>query len=276
MFGFGRKNNDEHPLTAEIVQKQTRWFSFLEKLEARMEEVSDAAIPELKEVFEQDTDPYKRAHGRMLAGLLGQINQMRRKADDVKDQEIIHFSRMAEASFTDRVAYMGSDLFKLLCNFREACYDRHRVFEEKIDKYTNRLRDAAGEQDLESAYRQQLTEFEKIKDKFSCTQCGGNITIPKMFFIVTYVTCPFCQTQNTFHPSTETQMVLHNARSLAEQRTAHLLKAYESVSPGDIALYKKYLRAMFDEWNSIVPDMAGENEKFYERLLKDHQNYHHH
>jgi hypothetical protein len=270
MFGFGKKNNDEHPLTAEIEQKQARWFTFLQKLESRMEEVCEAAVPELKEVFEQDADPYKRAHGRMLAGLIGQMDQMRRKAADVKEQEIIYFAGSFEAS------YAGSDHFKLLYNFREACYNRHIVFEDKIQQYISRLRDAAGEQDLEAAYRQQVAEFGKIRDKFSCTQCGGNITIPKMFFIVTYVTCPFCQTQNTFHPSTETQLVLHNARSLAEQRTAHLLKAYESGSPRDPALYQQYLRAMFDEWNSIVPDMAGENEKFYERLLKDHHNYHHH
>jgi hypothetical protein len=70
-------------------------------------------------------------------------------------------------------------------------------------------------------------------------------------------------------------MVLHNARALAERRTAHLLKAYESGTPKDSALYRQYLRAMFDEWNSIVPDIAEENEKFHERLLKDHENYHH-
>ena len=90
-----------------------------------------------------------------------------------------------------------------------------------------------------------------------------------MFFIATYMTCPYCQTQNTFLPSTGAQLVLHQARSLAELRTAHLQKAYEDGYPKDPLLYKQYLRAMFDEWNKIVPDMAAENEKFYLRLLKD-------
>ena len=33
--------------------------------------------------------------------------------------------------------------------------------------------------------------------------------------------------------------------------------------------YEKYLRAMFNEWNKIVPDLAIENEKFYERMIID-------
>lgn len=84
------------------------------------------------------------------------------------------------------------------------------------------------------------------------------------------MTCAYCGTQNTFLPSTGAQLVLHRARSLAEQRTAHLLKIYESSDPKQPALYRQYLRAMFDEWNKIVPDMAAENEKFYHRLLKDY------
>jgi Zn finger protein HypA/HybF involved in hydrogenase expression len=190
---------------------------------------------------------------------------MRQKANEVREEKITGFRYAVEAAFTNPKLY----------EFMEACYDRHNLFEEKEQRYEKLLQNAAGEQDLETAYRNLLEEFETIRDRFACTQCSGNITIPQLFFIATYVTCPHCQTQNTFHPSTEAQMVLHNARALAERRTAHLLKAYESGTPKDSALYRQYLRAMFDEWNSIVPDIAEENEKFHERLLKDHENYHH-
>lgn len=234
-----------------IRQTQERWFVFLEKLEARMDEMCTAAVPELKKVFEEDTDPYKRAHGRMLAGLLGQLHQMRDKANEVKEEKIYGLMRVSYA-------------------FQEACYKRHQDFEERLHHYTDMLKDAAGQQDLESFYREQLEAFERIRDQFTCKQCGGKITIPKMFFIATYVTCPYCQTQNTFMPSSGAQLMLHQARSLAEQRTAHLLKAYENSHPKDPDLYKQYLRSMFDEWNSIVPDMTAENEKFYLRLLKDY------
>lgn len=234
-----------------IRQTQERWFVFLEKLEARMDEMCTAALPELKKVFEEDTDPYKRAHGRMLAGLLGQLNQMRDKANEVREEKIFG---LRHVSYT----------------FQIACSQRHQAFEERLHHYTAMLQEAAGQQDLESFYRGQLEEFERIRDQFTCKQCGGKITVPKMFFIATYVTCPHCQTQNTFMPSSGAQLMLHQARSLAEQRTAHLLKAYENSYPKDPGLYKQYLRSMFDEWNSIVPDMTAENEKFYLRLLKDY------
>lgn len=232
-------------------QTQERWFVFLEKLEARMDEMCTAAVPELKKIFEEDTDPYKRAHGRMLSGLLGQLNQMRDKANEVRAENIFGLRHVSYA-------------------FQAACFQRHQDFEERLHHHTAMLQDAAGQQDLESFYREQLEAFERIRDQFTCKQCGGKITIPKMFFIATYVTCPYCQTQNTFLPSSGAQLMLHQARSLAEQRTAHLLKAYENSHPKDPGLYQQYLRSMFDEWNSIVPDMAAENEKFYLRLLKDY------
>jgi hypothetical protein len=275
MFDFFKKKYDNPMLAEEMRQTQERWFAFLQKLEERMEEICEAAIPQLKEIFEQDTDPYKRAHGRMLAGLLGQIRQMRQKANEVREEKITGFTYAAKEAFPSITSPGGSSYYDMLYKFTQACYDRHNVFEENERRYEELLQNAAGEQDLETPYRKLLEEFETIRDRFACTQCSGNITIPKMFFIATYVTCPHCQTQNTFHPSTEAQMVLHNARNLAERRTAHLLKAYESGTPQDPALYRQYLRAMFDEWNSIVPDMTEENEKFHERLLKDQQNYHH-
>lgn len=238
-----------------IRQTQERWFVFLEKLETRMEEMCTAAIPELKKIFEEDQDPYKRAHGRMLSGLLGQLRQMQQKANEVREEKIIGL--LYSAAHTPHA-------------FREACFSRHNEFEERLHYYTSLLEETATRHDLEAVYQEQLAAFEQIRDKFSCKQCGGKITIPKMFFIATYIACPYCQTQNTFFPSTGAQLVLHQARSLAERRTAHLLKAYEESNPKDPALYRQYLRSMFDEWNKIVPDMTAENEKFYLRLLEDH------
>jgi hypothetical protein len=238
-----------------LRQTQERWFVFLEKLEVRMGEMCNAAIPELKAIFKEDQDPYKRAHGRMLAGLLGQLRRMQDQANEVKEDKILGLI-YSSGVFTSN-------------NFREACFNRHYAFEKRCHDYTSLLREAAGQQDLEAFYQEQLASFALIKDQFTCKQCGGKIAISKMFFIATYVTCLYCQTQNTFMPSIGAQMVLHNARSLAEQRTAHLLKIYEERQPKDPALYQQYLRAMFDQWNQITPDMEGENEKFYLRLLKD-------
>jgi hypothetical protein len=272
MFGLFDEKYDNPALLEEIQQNQDRWDTFIQKLEARMDEMCMAALPELREVYEQDTDPYKRAHGRMLSGIMGQINNMRTKANEVREEKVFNFAAYVTSIIPSIASRAGSAYHDRLHAFSMACYARHNSFDEKINYYTSLLKDTTGIPDLETAYQEQLLAFEQIKDQFTCKQCGGHITISSMFFIATYVSCSFCHTQNTFIPSTGAQMVLHNARSLAEQRTAHLLKAYEERVPKDEGLYLQYLRSMFDEWNKIIPVMAEENEKFYQRLLRDHSN----
>lgn len=271
MFGFFKKNKYNNPeLLAELQSRKERWFVFLDKLEARISELTEAGIPELEEVFKEDKDPFKRSQYHMLQGLMGQINNMRDKANDAKEQNISNFIYSAEASLPSIITPAGHEYHRYLQDFRMACLDRYALFDKRLNAALDKLRNAEGEKDLETAYQQELVAFEKIKDQFCCKQCGGHITLPKMFFIDTYITCPFCQSQNTYSPSTAARMVFHNARALAEQRTADLRAAYENCDPPSLILYEKYLRAMFDEWNKIVPDMAGENEKFYQRLLHDY------
>lgn len=270
MFDFFKKKYSNPELLAELKSRQDRWFVFLDKLEARISELTTAGIPELQQVFNEDTDPYKRSHFHMLQGLLGQINNMRDKANNAKEENIISFTYSAEAALPSITTPGGSEYYRYVQDFRITCLERDNLFDKRLNEALEQLRHAAGEQDLEKAYQQELAAFEKIRDQFTCKQCGGNITIQKMFFIDTYIVCPFCRSQNTFSPSTAARMVLHNARALAEQRTAGLRMAYENSRPQDPELYKKYLRAMFDEWNKIVPDMAAENEKFYQRLLEEY------
>ncbi|NQX43194.1 hypothetical protein SAMN05421820_115110 [Pedobacter steynii] len=270
MFGFFKNKYDNPALLEEIRQTEEKWFVFLDKLETRLEELCAAAIPELIAVFNQDTDPYKRAHSRMLTGLIGQISQMQQKGIEAKETHIIPFMQPSGSLLPDLMSSAGRKYHDRLYRFQMACFDRHHQFEDKVNEGIAALRAAKGNTDLEGAYQRQLTEFERIKDNFNCKQCGGKMSLPKMFFIATYIQCPFCQSQNTYTPSTEMQMLFHQARSLAEQRTAHLLQDYENSKPKNPALYQQYLRAMFDEWNKITPDMLTENERFYQRLLKDH------
>lgn len=273
MFGFFKNKYDNPALLAEIGQTEEKWFVFLDKLEARLEELCVAAIPELMSVFNEDADPYKRAHIRMRTGLIGQINQMRQKANVANESRIIPFLYASSGALPDLISSAGRKYHERLYHFKMACLQRHRQFEEKVNEGINMLMAAEGQQDLEAAYQEQLAQFERIKDQFTCKQCAGKMSIPKICYIATYIQCPFCQTQNTYTPSTAMQMVFYQARSLAEQRTRQLLLVYEQSSPKNPQLYRQYLRSMFDEWNKIVPDMTEENERFYQRLWNDHLNY---
>ena len=62
MFGLFNTQKDEESIPewySQLQESQERWFSFLEKLEAKMEEFAIAAIPELKEILQSDDDIYK-------------------------------------------------------------------------------------------------------------------------------------------------------------------------------------------------------------------------
>ncbi|HEX8015499.1 MAG TPA: hypothetical protein VF465_09725 [Flavobacterium sp.] len=305
MFGLFNKEKEEETTPewyAELQESQQRWFAFLEKLEVKMEELATAAIPELKQLLEEDEDLYKRTFHRVYAGVRGQLNNIREKARDTYEEKInrIYYDLNSQVSVL-------SKHHDLLSDFRTACSDRHNEFERKFEHWSDQI-EKTQERDLEIEYQKILNEFETIKDKFSCKQCGGNITIDKIFLIETYISCPYCQSQNTFAPSTQARMLQNIARGLAEQRTVHLYEAFETennkerelyhqrhelslskihqtdsrvlneintkmdqleidrqnVIQNAPKLYQVYVRAMYDEWNKITPDLKEHNEKMYQ------------
>ncbi|MCP2028959.1 DNA-directed RNA polymerase subunit RPC12/RpoP [Flavobacterium sp. HSC-32F16] len=315
MFGLFNKSKDKEnegnsqtfpEWYAELQESQQRWFAFLEKLEAKMEELAEAAIPELKQLLQEDEDIYKRTFHRVYSGVNGQLNNIREKARDTYEEKIdsIYYDLNSRISVLDK----NHDL---LSDFRSACSDRYNDFDDKYDYWRKQI-DKTQERDLEIEYKKILDEFETIKDKFSCTQCGGNIKIEKIFLIETYISCPYCKTQNTFAPSTQGKNLQNIARELAEQRTVHLYEEFENENNKERELYHQrhelslskihesdkkvlgeiqakmdnleeqrqfviknapklrqiYLRAMYDEWNKITPDLKEHNEKMYQNQLQ--------
>lgn len=315
MFGLFNKSKDKEnegnnqafpEWYAELQESQQRWFVFLEKLEAKMEELATAAIPELKQLLQDDEDLYKRTFHRVYSGVNGQLNNIREKARDTYEEKIDHIYY----DLSSRISVLDKN-HTLLSDFRSACSDRCNDFDDKYDYWRKQI-DKTQERDLEIEYKKIIDEFETIKDKFSCTQCGGNINIEKIFLIETYISCPYCKTQNTFAPSTQGRNLQNIARELAEQRTAHLYEEFENENNKERELYHQrhelslskihesdkkvlagiqakmddleeqrqfaiknapklrlvYLRAMYDEWNKITPDLKEHNEKMYQNQLQ--------
>ncbi|MFD2943583.1 hypothetical protein [Flavobacterium notoginsengisoli] len=314
MFGLFNKSKDKNEGSkgsypewyAELQESQQRWFAFLEKLEVKMEELATASIPELKQLLQEDEDMYKRTFHKVYSGVNGQLNNIRQKARDTYEEKIndVYYNLNSQISVLDKH-------HNLLSDFRNACSDRHNEFDDKYDYWRKQI-EKTQERDLEIEYQKILSEYESIKNKFNCTQCGGNILIEKIFLIETYITCPYCQTQNTFAPSSQGRNLQNIARELAEQRTAHLNEAYETEKDKERDLYHQrhelslsiihesnkkvlsevqskmddleeqrqfaiqnapklrqiYLRAMYDEWNKITPDLKEHNEKMYQNQLK--------
>ncbi len=300
MFDIFKKStnntNENIALEQEMIETQVRFFTFIDKLETKLIEFAEASLPELTDLGNNDIDEYKRGYQKMKAAVIGQIDSIRKKAYDVKEEKILPFQGRTDSYYI----------------FRNECYEKYDKLEKLCNHYRNRVENTYTE-DYEAAYEAILTEHTNIKNKFFCSQCGSNILIDKIYFTTTYLSCSACQTQNTFEPSSQAKSLEHLGRSLAEQRTKHLLdehnelpnkmqelylekhhleislhtekdkkiieqkqaqisqieaqqKVLETKKP---QLYQTYLRAMFDEWNKINPALTQEHEKFYIRLLND-------
>jgi hypothetical protein len=294
-----------------LDQSRERWFTFLEKLEERMEELCTAAIPELKEVLAKDDDVYKRNFHKVYSGVQGQLGNIRQKAYDTYDEKILgdYYSLVHQVSALDP----GYDYLK---EFQNQCSERYNdVFEKKLNYWEKQI-EMTKEEDLEIKYKKILDEYETVKHKFTCKQCGAALSIDKIFFISTYVACPACRTQNTFAPSSSAQMIQHFSRDLAHQRVSSLYEAYvtenekeriyyhqihklrlSNISSGKAEkkkaeqemaqleqerkasientpkLYRIYLRALYDEMNKITPDLKEHNEKMYENAISQYNSY---
>lgn len=296
-------NHEKTNIQQEMSKIRQRFFVFLDQLEAKLKEFSDAAIPELRKLNNDNEDVYKSAYHRMKAAVMGQLENLRQKAYSVNQEKILGF----EYPFSDM------DMVRAFNEMRMACYDRYHLFEDRLNQYRT-LIDATFSEDLEDQYQRILQEFDTIRKQFNCIKCGAELSIDKIYFTTTYLTCSFCHTQNTFEPSSQAKSLEHLGRSLAEQRTAHLLKAsqdanneaqqafqakhrkeldlafernpirrgqletelesitrqYNEIVDKQVQQYKHYLRSMFDEWNKINPILKEEHERFFQRMLDDY------
>lgn len=217
-FSNNSKSDQTSIATKEMQETKERFFAFIGKLEEKLKEFAEASILELKALNQEDSDEFKRGYHRMKSAVLGQLGSILKKALDVKEEKIDGFVSPDDDHDTSR-AYD---------QFRSDCYERYNQLDELHSHYRELVENTDAE-DFEAKYQKILDEYEAIKDKFRCVQCSSPIAIDKIYFTTTYITCPACQTRNTFEPSSQAKMLEHVGRSLAEQRTAHLLKEHDEI-----------------------------------------------
>lgn len=257
---FGKKPTleKEPEWLNEIKETQERFFVFIEKLEAKMDELGEAALPELAELFQTDDDLYKRSHDRMLNGLLGQLQIIRKKANDTQDDKI-------EGLYQSlcHITPATSPYYNRIWQFRNDCSDRVQELEEKQNSWADKMR-ATAAVDYETQYQNILHEYDTIKNKFQCRQCGGNITIKKIFLIDAHITCDYCGTQNTFEPSTHAKMLQHIAPHLAIQRTLPLYNEWQEEYEKERILYHKKHenRVLIDDDNATKQKKKLQNDQY--------------
>ncbi|MDR2157333.1 MAG: hypothetical protein LBO81_06095 [Clostridiales Family XIII bacterium] len=245
----------------ELEDLETRWFAFLEKMEAKMEELCSAALPELR-ALRRDPDS-EQVYLRMLAGVEGQLGHIRDKVYETRDAKVIDtwYRFREEIAFADAFYGTGNA-------FRDNCEDRYHAFEETYLDWHNLVR-ATLRENLEEEYRQILETLDANRGVFRCRQCGAPISVPADCFISVHLACPACATQNTFDPGSKARKLPFIARDLAEKRVSPLYGAYQQGGRTD-ALYRTYLRALYDELNRMLPALREHHETLYHKYIAAH------
>jgi hypothetical protein len=242
-----------------INELETRWNTFLGKLEEKANELIEGIRTEGKTLWQDKADVYHQTYYRFRSGMQGQLRSIYTKARDTYEANI----------------QQG----------RHQLATIYHEWEERIRQKEEEAINEAETEDLELKYQEILAEHALIKDTFSCIQCGGKLVLDKIYFITTYIKCDHCQTQNTFEPSTMAKSLEGLSKPLAEQRCKHLYNEYQQhvlhpryddpqkrvKKETEAAYYQKYLRGVFDEVHKIVPDLKTQNEKFYERLMEEYR-----
>lgn len=237
------------PLTERAQQ-------FFRKLQQRADELAQEATESGQLIADADTDPFKRSFAQFKAGIIAQFTAIIQKGSETFSQQV-----MPKAGFHEMSGL--SSLF--------TTWQRH-VMDQMTGVFDNIV-----ERDLEKEYAETMAEYELASEQASCKQCGGKLEIRQFYFMATYITCRFCQTQNTFDPGSRARMMEILARPLAELRCKALHDQYreERNRVGKKAatpLYEAFVRAMTDEMDRILPGMEEQHENFYKRLMADYGN----
>ena len=158
-----------------------------------------------------------------------------------------------------------------------------RKIHDDFEKWKDKMRDLADsienqvkKPSAEEKLREIVEEYNAVKDKFHCSQCGANLEIKELYFISTYITCPYCQTQNTFVPSDKMREFEFVTKDFAEEKTREEEKLYEKISSSDAASAEEEFLAYFllrvAVWKIVadtVPTFAEANKKVFYREMDD-------
>ena len=100
-----------------------------------------------------------------------------------------------------------------------------------------------------------------VKKNFLCTQCNSPVELKTNFFKSQYVTCPYCNTVNTFEPETKYAQIGWNViNNIAALNSYDEYIAMKKTARADKQNYKQayriYLEKYFAERIKLLPKSA--------------------
>lgn len=238
-----------------LMERATQFFG---KLQQRADELAQEATESGQLIADADTDPYKRSFAQFKSGILAQFTAILQKGNQTFSSQI-----MPKAGFGDMQAL--SELFS--------------TWQQYVTGRMTGVFDSIQERDLEKEYADTQAEYAAACEQAHCKQCGAKLEIKQFYFMATYITCSYCQTQNTFDPGSKARLMEHLARPLAELRNKPLYDRYREErnragAKAATPFYEAFAKGMAAEMDKILPGMEEQHQNFYRRMMHEYTTHH--
>jgi RNA polymerase-binding transcription factor DksA len=305
----GEENGPAPDWVKEMKETEQRWGLFIKKMQERLNELGEASIPELEEAFKADKENDTSQFHRIKSGIVGQIRGMRDKANDIYEEKINNFYiDYIDETPHSNPAREWLDNFRttnhnLLNDFEGMCdiwVDKAEAteIENPEEKYQNILNTyEAIKEKFECSQCGSKIKIEKIYFISTYLQCGHcqtqntfdpGSTIKELEWVTRslaeartkhileesvnanekerelYAQIQELKLDANFEKDGGKKAAMEAKKKLLEEQRQHCIKDAPE-------LYKKYLRAMFDEWHRLMPDMKEQNERVYEGMLQNYK-----
>lgn len=225
------KDEQTDTLKHSLGELETRLATFLQKLDERADQLLEGFTAEAPAMLAAD-DLYGQTYSRFLAATRGQLATLRKKVQEVRESQVEATLAQYQSAFA-----FGSPAYQVLYEWRERCLRKIYGWEENLYQKETAAIEKAEAKDYEPIFRQLLSNYYREAANVHCKQCGGKLTIGRVYYYSTYVACDFCHTQNIFDPGTNARQLEETARKLGEQRSKPLLDAHHAAQARERTLY---------------------------------------
>lgn len=250
----------------ELDQLIERYKAFLSKLQLRAREIEEETLQAGQEIADQDE--IRLIHFK--SGIKNQFDSLTKKAldifkDQIKEKKIGKYS-IGDKMFSESEAYE----FNKKINHSSDLYDD---FEDAINAIFENIFSKIKVLSPEKKLKEIIKEYEFLKEHFNCTQCGSKLKLEKVYFVSAYISCEYCQSQNTFIPSMKMSLLPDLVREIADKRLGVFQMPSNHVSlVNKFDYWEDFARKQLFIKRDLIPELENSYRDIYLRELNDFNN----
>jgi hypothetical protein len=247
----------------ELIALIERFKVFLKKLEDRALELEAETVEAAQEISDYDEIRYHH----FKVGIKGQYNELNKKAkqifkEQIKKQSLRQYADYDEIRFNDSVI-----AYECKINHTEELLEK---FEERIDAILKNIFDKVKVLSPKEKLKQILADYEVTKESFCCQQCGAKLKLEQVYFVSAYITCEYCQTQNTFTPSMRLSLLPDLVREIARDSVGELEYPVNGKNTFEqLKRVENHSRKEYFIKQKLIPQLTDSYQDIYKREIND-------